>query len=362
MLATAFLSMWISNTATTVMMLPIALSVIELVRQRLGEEAGDAGQFPFAIALLLGVAYAASIGGTATLIGTPPNAWMSGFVRDNYGIEISMSDWLPFGGSFALLFLPIAWFLLTRFIFPIRVKRIPGGRDMIREELARCGPMSGPERAVAVVFASTALLWVLRSKLTAIEMFGTRPLAGMSDAGIAIASALVLFAAPAVWSKREFLLDWDQAVKLPWGILLLFGGGLSLAAAVRSGGVDQYIGSSISRFSSVPPLVLVVVVTGAVILLTEMTSNAATTATLLPILAASADGLGMDPLTLVLPATLAASCAFMMPVATPPNAIVFGSGELTIPQMCKAGIWLNLVGLVLIVLLTRLLGGPLFGI
>ncbi len=362
MIASAFLSMWISNTATAVMMLPIALSVIELVRQRVGDKESVRGSFPFAINLLLGTAYGASIGGTATLIGTPPNLMMAAFVKENFDREITFGAWLPFALPFACLLLPMTWWLLTRWVFPIRLAQIPGGRQLIRDEIARAGPMSRQERLVLVVFVVTALAWVFRSPLAALEVFGTRPLAGLSDAGIAIGAALVLFATPVSLRERTFLLDWPQAMRLPWGILLLFGGGLSLAAAVRTGGVDRWIGEQLSGFSHLPPLLIVTLVTGAVILLTEMTSNAATTATLLPILAASAEGLGIDPLRLVIPATLAASCAFMMPVATPPNAIVFGSGELTIPQMARAGIWVNAIALVLIILLIELVGPAIFGL
>ncbi|HVS16102.1 MAG TPA: DASS family sodium-coupled anion symporter [Thermoanaerobaculia bacterium] len=372
MLASALLSMWISNTATVVMMLPIALSVIELVRDRLladREEAGsavidsiEAGEFHFAIALLLGTAYAASIGGMATLIGTPPNLMMAAFVNDNFEREISFAGWLPMGLPFVMVMLPIGWLLLTRLVYPIRVREIPGGRQMIRRELERCGPMSRPERLVLAVFAVAASLWVLRAWLAGIEIAGARPFSGLSDTGIAIAAALLLFAIPVDLREGRFLLDWPQAVKLPWGILLLFGGGLSLAAAVRSSGVDQFVGDGIARVAHVPPLVMVALVAGVVILLTELTSNTATTATFLPIAAATADGLGMDPLLLVIPTAMAASCAFMMPVATPPNAIVFGSGELTILQMCRAGLWLNAISLVVILAVVWLLGGPVLGI
>ncbi|HVS64466.1 MAG TPA: DASS family sodium-coupled anion symporter [Thermoanaerobaculia bacterium] len=372
MLASAFLSMWISNTATVVMMLPIALSVVELVRDRLlaeKEKAGaavldsiEAGEFHFAIALLLGTAYAASIGGMATLIGTPPNLMMAAFVADDFGREITFAGWLPLGLPFVVVLLPVAWILLTRVVFPIRVREIPGGRRLIHDELARCGPISRQERLVLAVFLLAATTWVLRSWLTGIEMAGVTPLAGLSDTGIAIAAALLLFTIPADLGKGEFLLDWPQAVKLPWGILLLFGGGLSLAAAVRSSEVDRFVGDAIAGVANVPVWAMMALVAGVVILLTELTSNTATTATFLPIAAATAEGLGIDPLLLVIPAAMAASCAFMMPVATPPNAIVFGSGELTIPQMCRAGLWLNVISLVVILAIVWVLGGPVLGI
>lgn len=377
MLASAGLSMWISNTATVVMMLPIALSVVELVRQRFLESSGreldgaagdsiaedlEPGRFGFAICLLLGTAYAASIGGVATLIGTPPNLMMAAFLSESYGREIGFAEWLPFGLPFALVLLPITWWILVRRIFPIRVEAIPGGRALIRSELQRCGVMSAQEKAVLTVFATTAGLWVTRSLLQELELFGARPFAGLSDQGIAIAAALVLFAWPSRSERAPRLLTWEQAQKIPWGILLLFGGGLSLASAVRATGLDEFVGGAIAGLAGAPVILLVLFVALLVIALTEMTSNAATTATFLPIVAAAAVGLGLDPLVLVLPTALAASCAFMMPVATPPNAIVFGSGEMTIPQMCRAGVWINLIALALIVLWVEVLGGPLFGI
>ncbi len=375
MLSSALLSMWISNTATVVMMLPIALSVVELVRQRLaqGEGNGGAGEeetgdgetegsvddrkepFPFAVALLLGTAYAASIGGVATLIGTPPNLLLAAFVEDNYGQDLSFGSWLPLGLTITVILLPICWWLLVKVLYRTEIERVPGGREMIRTELERQGPMTRAEGIVLAVFSVTALLWVTRGWLVKIESAeGVRPLAGLTDPGIALIAALILFAWPLDLRKRVFILGWQQARQLPWGILLLFGGGLSLAAAVRQTGVDTYIGRSIARLEGIPVWMLVLVVTTIVILLTEMTSNTATTATFLPIMAATAQGLGVEPMRLLIPMTLAASCAFMMPVATPPNAIVFGSGEITIPQMCRAGIWLNLISVLVIFGLTSL--------
>ncbi len=358
MLASAALSMWISNTATVVMMLPIALSVIELVRRRLGPEAAPQGRpFAFAIALLLGTAYGASIGGVATKIGTPPNIQMMSFVRDNYGREITFAEWLPFGLLLSASFLPLAWLALVRVAYPIRIPQVPAGRDLIRAELARLGPASGPEKAVLVVFLVTAVLWTGRTWLTGIEIAGRAPFAGLTDPGIAIAASLVLFAAPVDLRRGVFLLSWKKALEAPWGILLLFGGGLSLAACVRDTGVDSFIGGSLLVLEGMPVLVLVAGAALLLILLTEVTSNTATTATFLPILGATAAAIDVDPLLFIVPATLAASCAFMMPVATPPNAIVFGSGELTIPQMVRAGLLLNLIGLVLVVFWVWVAGG-----
>ncbi len=358
MAASAFLSMWISNTATTVMMLPIALSVIDLVRQRLGPEVAPVGKpFPFALNLLLGTAYGASIGGVATKIGTPPNIQMMSFVEDTYGREITFAQWMPFGLLLTLSFLPLAWLVLTRFVYPLQIREVPGGAELIRGELRKLGPISGPEKAVFAIFVSAAVLWTTRTWLAEIEIGGTVPLAGLTDPGIAIGAGLLLFAIPVSFRRGVFLLSWKKALEAPWGILLLFGGGLSLAAAVVSTGVDRFIGSLLLVLEGMPVLVLVVGAATLLIMLTEVTSNTATTATFLPILGATAAAINVDPLLLIVPATLAASCAFMMPVATPPNAIVFGSGEITIPQMVRAGLWLNLIGLVLIVFWVYVAGG-----
>jgi len=356
MLASAFLSLWVSNTATVVMMMPIGVSVIELVRRELRERndpalPAEGEPFPFAICLLLGMAYAASIGGMGTLIGTPPNLLLAAYLKEEFGIEITFVRWMAVGLPLVMVFLPLTWLLLTKVVFPIRLKAIPGEAELIRGELARQGPMSRGEWAVLVVFLLTAILWMTRPLLVKLSLSGHRPLAGLSDAGIAIAAAVVMFALPIDPKNGVFLLAWRQARQIPWGILILFGGGLSLASAVKSTGVAEFIGHGVSGLHGLPVPLLMLVITAAIVFLTELTSNTATTATFLPILGAVAVGLDISPVLLVVPMTLAASCAFMMPVATPPNAIVFGSGELTIPQMCKAGLWLNLIAIGLIMAL-----------
>ncbi|MGD2113983.1 MAG: DASS family sodium-coupled anion symporter [Acidobacteriota bacterium] len=342
MIASAFLSMWISNTATTMMMLPIGLSVIEIVTPE-GESATEAlarGR-TFALALMLAIAYAASIGGVGTIIGSPPNALMVGFMDQTYGVEVSFLQWMGAGTPLAALGLALSYLVLVHFVFPVRLDDVPGGGDFIRDELRRMGPMSGPEKGVAVIFGLTATLWVTRPLVE-------RILPGISDTGIALFGATLLFLVPVDWRRGEFLLDWARARKLPWGMLLLFGGGLSLASAVRATGLAGWIGGRLQGLEALPVLLIALTVTATVILLTELTSNTATTATFLPIVASVAVGLGENPLLFLVPATLAASCAFMMPVATPPNAIVYGSGYVTIPQMVRAGIWLNVLFLALI--------------
>jgi len=357
MLAAAFLSMWVSNTATVVMMLPITISVIDLVRVELinrgDPNAPHVGQpFPFAMCLLLGTAYASSIGGIGTLIGTPPNALLAAFLERTYDVQLSFVGWMAIGVPVVVVFLPITWLLLTRLVYPIRITGIPGGRKLIADEHKKLGPMSRGEWLVLIVFVLTAAAWITRPLLSAWTIGGHRPLSGLSDAGIAIGASVLMFAIPVHPSRGQFLISWQQARQLPWSILILFGGGLSLASAVRSTGVAEFIGQSVGSLHYLPTAVLVLLVTTAVVFLTELTSNTATTATLLPVLAAVAGGLGIEPILLLVPTAIGASCAFMMPVATPPNAVVFSAGELTIPQMCKAGLWLNIIGIGLIMAVT----------
>lgn len=354
MAASAFLSMWVSNTATVVMMLPIAISVIELVRRHLAEVRGGwqptpGAPFHFAICLLLGIAYAASIGGIGTLIGTPPNLLLAAFLSDEYGVKISFARWMAVGIPLVVTFLPLSWLLLTRVVYPIRLPGIPGGRDLILREFRAMGPMSRGEKTVAVVFFLTAVCWITRPYLLVpLKVAGVAPLAGLTDTGIAMAGALLLFVFPVDWKKGVFALSWRHAVALPWGILLLFGGGLSLASAITATGVAEFLGHRVGAMAFLPLPVLMAIVIVLIMLVTELTSNTATVAAFLPILGAVSVGLNVNPILLTVPAAIAASCAFMMPVATPPNALVFSSGEITVPQMCKAGVWLDLPGIALI--------------
>ncbi len=334
MVASAFLSMWVSNTATTMMMLPIGLSVIALAQASQQKEAGGDAHH-FAVALMLGIAYACSIGGMGTLIGTPTNVVLAGFLSETYGYDLSFAQWLLVGLPLVIIGLPVAHFILTRLVFPIRMRTLPGGAEFIRDELRRLGPWSRGEKLVASVFALVALLWITRPLLGKI-------IPGLSDAGIAIFGAVLLFVLPVNFKTGQFVLDWRTAEKLPWGVLTLFGGGLSLAAAVQRTGLAHWIGGHLGALQHFPIIVLVLMTTIMIILLTELTSNTATAAAFLPIVASVAVGMHQNPLLLGIPAVLAASCAFMLPVATPPNAIVYSSGVISIKQMARAGAVLNL--------------------
>ncbi len=354
MLATASLSAFVSNTATTVMMMPIGLAIITHVINEGKKEGLDkeidfsADKFAFGLNLMLGIAYAASIGGIATLIGTPPNTVLAAYLNKTYGYEITFANWLIVGVPLVIIFLPICWFWLTRVANPMKLKKVPGGPEMINKELQDMGKMGTGERWTALVFALTALGWIFRKKLG--FMFADPKM--VTDAAIAMTGALVLFLIPVDLKKNKFVMNWEWASKMPWGVLILFGGGLALASGFKVTKLAAWIGSQVSLLEAAPIMVIIVVVITLVILLTEMTSNTATSAMVMPILSAVAIGLGQNPLILIVPAAIAASCAFMLPVATPPNAIVFGSGYVTIPQMARSGLGLNIIGIVLITVLT----------
>lgn len=375
MVATAVMSMWVSNTATAVMMMPIAMSVIGLVFAKIGKEfdPGMERDQPgpnLATSLMLGVAYGASIGGLGTLIGTPPNLVLASQAREIFGQTIGFAQWMWLGIPLVLIFLPLAWAYLVFIAFPVKLRELPGGKEMIRGELRGLGPMNRGEWTVLIVFLSTALAWIFhRPVADAVGFYSEAEVGGvvqrayyLTDEGIAITAALLLFLIPVDVKKRVFAMDWETAERLPWGILLLFGGGLSLAGAMTATEVDTFIAARVTAVGVMPDLVLILIVVAVMIFLTELTSNTAVATAFLPILAASAVGLGMHPYLLMIPAAMAASCAFMLPVATPPNAIVFSSGYVTLPQMAKAGVWLNLTGIVLITLFVYFFGGALLGI
>lgn len=344
-LATGFLSMWISNTATAMMMVPIGLAIIYQVAESLKNEEGvdtSKENFVFGKVLMLAIAYAASIGGLGTLIGSPPNAILVSVVEETYGITISFAQWMLFGAPIAILFLFILWFYLVKFALPMKVKDLPGGRDVIRKEKKALGKASPEEKIVFVVFTLTALAWITRTFVL------DRIIDGVSDAGIAITAAIVLFVVPTITKRGGRILDWETAVKLPWGILLLFGGGLAIAAAFVATGLADWVGEQLMFLEGMPVFLVLLVIVAITVFLTEFTSNTATATMLYPIMAALAAALAIHPYALLVAAAVGASYAFMMPVGTPPNAVVFGSGYLRIPEMIKAGFGLNVLVIALI--------------
>ncbi len=361
MISSAVMSMWVSNTATAIMMLPIAASVLKTAGS--GDDPGTAGQGAldaaqnFGIASLLGIAYGCSIGGMGTIVGSPPNLFVVSYLREHFERDISFLEWMKFGLPLVVVLLPLTWFLLTQVFYPLgAVHRETHGRSF-KQELREMGPVGRGEWVVLFVFGATVLGWLFRPLLARFELHSVTPLAGLSDAGIAMMGACILFLIPVDRARGVFAMNWDTASRLPWGILLLFGGGLSLASALASNKVDQLIGTALSGLGAIPQWSIVLLVVVTVVFVTELTSNTATTATLVPILAGIAPGLGVHRELLMIPAAMAASCAFMMPVATPPNAIVFGSGMITIPQMARAGIWLNGVAALTILVFSLLVLG-----
>lgn len=348
MMATAILSMWVSNTATTVMMLPIALSIISVLNEK--EDPGAASNTE--TALLLGIAYSASIGGVGTLVGSPPNALLAAYAQEQLGIEVSFAKWMSIGLPVVVIMLPLAWLLLTRITCPVARSTIPGADEVIKAEIKALGPMSIEEKRVSAIFVLTAVSWIFRPLIT-----GAFPETGLTDAGIALIGAFLLFIIPSGKGDGSSLLTWPQAATLPWGVLLLFGGGLSLAGAISESGLANIIGNGLIGLADYPVLVSIVAVTTLIVFLTEISSNIATTAIFLPIVATVAVSMGVAPLELIIAVALAASCAFMMPVATPPNAIVFASEKLTVAQMAKAGFLLNLIAIIVIALIVHILAG-----
>ena len=351
MAATAFLSMWISNTATTIMMIPIALSIAHVITN--SNEKGNS----FTICLVLGIAYAASIGGLGTIIGTPPNAMLAAFMSENYGVEIGFVQWMTFGVPAVLLLVPVAWFVLTKIAFNFKFEASQEANDLVVNELNAMGKISRPEKRTALAFLFIALAWITRPLIQKHLGFSA-----LNDTIIAITGAVMMFLIPAGddKDKNARLLNWQTAERIPWGVLVLFGGGLSLASMVSKSGLAAWIGDGLASLTVFHLLILITSIVTMVIFLTELTSNTATTAALLPILGTIAVNAGFDPILLTAPMALAASCAFMLPVATAPNAIVYATDEVSIVQMAKAGVYLNIAAIVVISLLSYALVSQIF--
>ncbi|MCP4591059.1 MAG: SLC13/DASS family transporter [bacterium] len=386
MLASAFLSMWISNTATALMMLPIGLAIISAMGE-LSDEADQRQHGNFAAALMLGIAYSASIGGVATPIGTPPNISFRGQFTRLFpdAPEISFGQWTLTFLPLVVVFLPVVWLVLVRITCPVGKARLRGGREVISKSLLGLGPMRSPERRVLFVFAATALLWMTRSipinsvnygwsgcleRWLAPDGLGIARFqaAYINDATVALGMAVLLFMIPAGHTgkqddgRRNYLMNWETAKRLPWGILLLFGGGFAIAGGFRASGLSFWCGQVFAGSGMESPLIVVVGVCLLMTFLTEITSNTATSEVMLPILAGVSVAVGVNPLMLMLPATISASCAFMLPVATPPNAIIFGSGCVDMGRMVRTGLILNLIGVGLITGTFYLIAKPMLGI
>mgnify|MGYP006266209225 CR=1 FL=1 len=358
MVAGALLSMWISNTATSIMMMPIALSVAAAV---LGRDRLDA---PFTWALLLGVAWSCSIGGLGTLIGTPTNLIIVGYLNDKADFSIGFLQWMLLGIPTVIVMVPLAWFVLTRWAFRLEGhQQGEEGQRVVREQLAALGPLTVPQARTLILFAIVALLWVLRQPLQRLEIAGAQPLAGLSDHIIAILGVVLAFLIPAGGraGRGTALLDWKSAESIPWGVLLLFGGGLALAGAISATGLGTWLGGELAGLASLPILTLMLVLTAFVIFATEVTSNVATASALMPVLGAVALATGLPVELLAAPLAMAASCAFMLPMATGPNAVAFATGHVSLPTMAAAGVRLNLLGILAITGLSYLLAGRVFG-
>ena len=352
MLATGFLSMWISNTATTVMMLPIALSVINQLKDH--PETLENENKVFGKALMLGVAYSASAGGIATLIGTPPNLIFAGFIQENFNIEISFFQWMKIGFPVSIILMLFIWWFLTKYAFKLNKTGFPGGKEEIKKILSKMGKINNEEKKILIVFTLTILSWIFRKNTINLII------PNFDDSMIAISSAIILFILPSK-NKKEPIMKWKDALTIPWGILLLFGGGLSIAKGFQATGLDHWIGDQLSFLTFSSSLLVIFLIIAGVNFLTEMTSNMATTAMLLPVMIPIANIMQINPFLLLVGTTLAASCAFMLPVATPPNAVVFGSKLLKISDMVKAGILINIFSIIIILIMVYF-GMPIFWI
>lgn len=362
MVAAALLSMWISNSATSIMMMPIALSVAAAVENGHGK-----AYRPFTYALLLGIAYSCSIGGLGTPVGTPTNLIVLGYLNDETGRDISFSEWMMLGLPVVAVMIPLAWFALTRWAFKMPKLDAVQAKAKVANRLDALGKMTWPEWRTLFLFAFIASLWVFKRPLNALEIpFGDTvitPLAGLTDHMTAIIAVVLCFIIPAGGKGREGkkLLNWSTAESIPWGVLILFGGGLSLAGAISSSGLSVYIGESLAVLSSLPTPVLILLITASVLALTEVTSNIATASALMPVLGAVALETGLPLEMMAAPVALAASCAFMLPMATGPNAVAFATGEVSLATMAKAGLRLNILAVGVITLAAYFLAPIVLG-
>ena len=353
MLVAALISMFVMNTSTTLMLLPIGLAVCGVIASTIPDISIEQKKY-FDTALLIGIAYAATIGGMSTIIGTAPNLVFVTFMEEVYNIEIDFLSWMRLGVPIAIVMLISAWIILTKLVFPTNFIATPETQSKLNQMLIDLGPLSKDEIKITFIFSLAVIAWMTSRIIR--ENFGI----GIEDAGVAIIIAILLFMVPSSINKSQDLMQWEKTSKLPWGLLILFGGGLSLAAQVSNSGLGLWIGQGLTVLKLVHPIILILAIATMIIFLTEVTSNVATTSTFLPVIGALATAIGVLPISLTIPVCIAASCAFMLPVATPPNAIVYGSGKFTIATMMKAGFFLNLVGILVVTLFSYYLAPVLF--
>ncbi|MFD2705725.1 SLC13 family permease [Salibacterium lacus] len=350
MSATAFLSMWVSNTASTMMMIPIGLAIVYQVSEALKDEQKENDLKKFEKAIIFGIGYAGTIGGLGTLIGTPPNSLLAGTVEELYGVEISFAGWMAYALPVVIILLFSAWLYLTKIVYPINLKQLPGGRELIKEEKSALGRIGFEEKAVFGVFLFAAFMWITRSFIWQ-DLIN---LPGISDGMIAVTAALLLFSIPSPHPEETKVLEWKDSKDIPWGILLLFGGGLAIASGFENTGLSNWMAEQLTVLQGANFVLIVLISTALVLFLTEITSNTATGTMILPVVASLAAALSVHPYALMVPCAMAANCAFMLPVGTPPNAIIFGTGKLKIIQMVQNGFWLNVLSIILIVLAVNL--------
>ncbi|HIW11696.1 MAG TPA: SLC13 family permease [Candidatus Salinicoccus stercoripullorum] len=356
MIATGLLSMFVSNTAAVMIMIPIGMAIINEANA-LTESGMEADLKMFEKSLVLGIGYAGTIGGLGTLIGTPPLIIMAGQLKEIFDLDLSFAQWMMFGVPIVIIFLGLAWAYMNYVAFRHDMKQLPGGKRIITSELEKLGKISREEILVLIVFLFAAFMWITRGFIWEnLEMTSM-----LTDGAIAMLAAVILFLLPTKRGSKR-ILDWSVARELPWGVLLLFGGGLALAAAIVETGVDQWLGELLTEVEGVHIVIVIAIVALGILFLTEITSNTATATMIIPVLAGLAIALEVHPLTLMVPAAMAANCAFMLPVGTPPNAIVFGTNKISIQEMAKTGFALNMVAVVLIVAFVYLLMPVLFGI
>jgi sodium-dependent dicarboxylate transporter 2/3/5 len=347
-LSTGIISMWISNTATALMMLPIAVSVIDLLKQqRSPGEQTTQHEKNFALGLMLAVGYSASIGGIATIIGTPPNVVFVGFMKEFYGQEMDFGKWMLVGVPVSMVTLFACYFIITRLLFPNRMAHLEGSEQLIRQKFEALGPIRKEEKLVLLVFSVTSFCWIFQQPLNA--WFGKEAL---NDTNIAIAGGLTMFLVPVEFRSWKFLLDWESTSRLPWSILILFGGGICLAKAMETAGIIQWIGDAVAQQSALSSLTMIFVLTALSLILSEFMSNVALVTIFIPVVFGIADSLGINPILAGMPVAFAASCGFMFPIATPPNAIVFASGHIPMKEMVKAGLLLDIISVLIIILAT----------